>query len=100
MTTERNYTRIDLLEYWAIQDPLEEWDVETSWVETQNTSRGMEEQTTGFDLVGNNSTLREMVDGDKVENNSTLKKVVNGYQRSEELSCHDTITGHLREGDS
>ena len=30
----------------------------------------------------------------------TLKKVVNSCQRSEELSCHDTITRHLRDGDS
>ena len=63
MTTERNSTRIDLLEDRAIQDQHAEWDVDTSRVETQNTSRGMEGQTTGFDLVGNNSTLREMVDG-------------------------------------
>ena len=25
--------------------------------------------------------------------------MVNDCQRSEELSCHDTITGHLKEGD-
>ena len=36
----------------------------------------------------------------QVDYNSTLKKVVNDCHRSEELSCHDTITGHLREGDS
>ena len=66
MTEERELYRIDLLEDRAIQDQLAEWDVETSRVETQNTSRGMEEQTTKFDLVGNNSTLKKMVDGVKV----------------------------------
>ena len=36
----------------------------------------------------------------QVDYNFTLKEVVIDCQRSEELSCHDTITIHLREGDA
>ena len=84
MTTERNSTRIDLLEDRAKQYQLAEWDVETSRVETQNTSRGMEEQRQGLIWW------------------ATIPRLERWWMvsRWRGNNCHDSVTGHLGKSDS
>ena len=85
MTIEKNSTRLDLHKDRAGHEQLE-------------LDERMPLELKHKTLIGVKGNRWRWLD--LVGNNSTLKRVVSGCRRSEELSCHDPITRHLKEGDS